>query len=123
MQCNPWSSRRISKPFLEQYVTLIALRNSAKDVWSQGGLICHDSLYRSGWLIQGGVRGFASVGRSVSREIVSERVEFPFDVLDTEVEILEGTQPAKLARREIVLAKEPLEHEMIAINVNWNTIQ
>ncbi|OWZ60591.1 hypothetical protein AYX14_07131 [Cryptococcus neoformans] len=52
----------------------------------------------------------------MSREIVSEHVEFPFDVLDTEVEILEGTQPTKLARREIALAKEPLEREMITIN-------
>ncbi|GAB2528493.1 hypothetical protein GCM10026982_62270 [Nocardiopsis aegyptia] len=59
----------------------------------------------------------------MSREIVSEGVVFPFYVFDTKIKILEGTQPAKLARREIALAKEPLEPEMIAINVNWNTIQ
>lgn len=57
------------------------------------------------------------------REIVSENVVFPFDVFNTEIKDLEGTEPAKLARREIALTKEPLKCEVIAINVDRNAVE
>lgn len=59
----------------------------------------------------------------MSRKIVSESVVFPFDVFDTEIKVLEGTEPVKLMRREIALTKAPLKHEVITINVDWNAIE
>ncbi|OWZ60700.1 hypothetical protein AYX14_07087 [Cryptococcus neoformans] len=80
-------------------------------------------MHRSRLLVQGGIRGFASIGRSVLGEIVGKGVVLPFYVFDTKIKILEGTQPAKLAWREVALTMEPLQCKVITINVDQNTVE
>lgn len=45
----------------------------------------------------------------MSREIISEGAELPFDVFNVQIEIIQDTKPVKLMRREVALTMKVLE--------------